>query len=219
MEKETLSYLKLFEFIKNNGNKELLKFIEEYNNIKDQNIIDLFIFENIDLLKKLLKDNKKIIELLRNIKTRLPIENNCFKQNIEKSINNIDLYINNINLLHSLNIDKIKFPDKRFIFTFHLHKNGNRIITLNKQYSNENVSSMVTNSFKLTPDDVSFRYEIFNPNYLIDVHNNYDENKSYKTIYINDLGTDLKDIPSLEELENKDIPDTLKKHLLIQKKN
>ena len=78
---------------------------------------------------------------------------------------------------------------------------------------------MVTNSFKLTPNDVSFRYEIFNPNYLIDVHNNYDENKSYKTIYINDLGTDLKDIPSLEELENKDIPDTLKKHLLIQKKN
>ena len=120
MEKETLSYLKLFEFIKNNGNKELLKFIEEYNNIKDQNIIDLFIFENIDLLKKLLKDNKKIIELLRNIKTRLPIENNCFKQNIEKSINNIDLYINNTNLLHSLNIDKIKFPDKRLIFTFHL---------------------------------------------------------------------------------------------------
>ena len=108
MEKETLSYLKLFEFIKEHGNESLLIFLEDYKHLEEQDLLNLFIFENNDLLKKLLKDNKKVIEFLRSLKTRLPIENKYFKENVEHSIENIDTYINNMKLLDSLNIDNIK---------------------------------------------------------------------------------------------------------------
>ena len=135
MEKEPLSYLKLFEFIKEHGNESLLIFLEDYKHLEEKDLLNLFLFENNDLLKKLLKDNKKVIEFLRSLKTRLPIENKYFKQNVEHSIENIDIYINNMKLLDSLNIDNIKFPDKRFIFTFKLIKHGNSIVNLNKQYS------------------------------------------------------------------------------------
>ena len=122
MEKEPLSYLKLFEFIKEHGNESLLIFLEDYKHLEEKDLLNLFLFENNDLLKKLLKDNKKVIEFLRSLKTRLPIENKYFKENVEHSIENIDTYINNMKLLHSLNIDNIKFPDKRLIFTFKLIK-------------------------------------------------------------------------------------------------
>ena len=96
MEKEPLSYLKLFEFIKEHGNESLLIFLEDYKHLEEKDLLNLFLFENNDLLKKLLKDNKKVIEFLRSLKTRLPIENKYFKQNVEHSIENIDIYIINI---------------------------------------------------------------------------------------------------------------------------
>lgn len=213
MEKEPLSYLKLFEFIKEHGNESLLIFLEDYKHLEEKDLLNLFLFENNDLLKKLLKDNKKVIEFLRSLKTRLPIENKYFKQNVEHSIENIDAYINNMKLLDSLNIDNIKFPDKRFIFTFKLIKHGNSIINLNKQYSDIDVNYIVEDSLKLNQDNVSFRYELFNPNYIIDIKNDYINDKSNKTIYLTNLGTDLSTIPKLKELESKQVPETLTRHL------
>lgn len=213
MEKEPLSYLKLFEFIKEHGNESLLIFLEDYKHLEEKDLLNLFLFENNDLLKKLLKDNKKVIEFLRSLKTRLPIENKYFKQNVEHSIENIDIYINNMKLLHSLNIDEIKFPDKRFIFTFKLIKHGNSIVNLNKQYSDIDVNYIVEDSLKLNQDNVSFRYELFNPNYIIDIKNDYINDTSNKTIYLTNLGTDLSTIPKLKELESKQVPETLTRHL------
>lgn len=213
MEKEPLSYLKLFEFIKEHGNESLLIFLEDYKHLEEKDLLNLFLFENNDLLKKLLKDNKKVIEFLRSLKTRLPIENKYFKQNVEHSIENIDIYINNMKLLHSLNIDNIKFPDKRLIFTFKLIKHGNSIVNLNKQYSDIDVNYIVEDSLKLNQDNVSFRYELFNPNYIIDIKNDYINDTSNKTIYLTNLGTDLSTIPKLKELESKQVPETLTRHL------
>lgn len=213
MEKEPLSYLKLFEFIKEHGNESLLIFLEDYKHLEEKDLLNLFLFENNDLLKKLLKDNKKVIEFLRSLKTRLPIENKYFKENVEHSIENIDIYINNMKLLHSLNIDNIKFPDKRFIFTFKLIKHGNSIVNLNKQYSDIDVNYIVEDSLKLNQDNVSFRYELFNPNYIIDIKNDYINDTSIKTIYMTNLGTDLSTIPKLKELESKQVPETLTRHL------
>jgi len=213
MEKEPLSYLKLFEFIKEHGNESLLIFLEDYKHLEEKDLLNLFLFENNDLLKKLLKDNKKVIEFLRSLKTRLPIENKYFKQNVEHSIENIDIYINNMKLLHSLNIDEIKFPNKRLIFTFKLIKHGNSIVNLNKQYSDIDVNYIVEDSLKLNQDNVSFRYELFNPNYIIDIKNDYINDTSNKTIYMTNLGTDLSTIPKLKELESKQVPETLTRHL------
>lgn len=213
MEKEPLSYLKLFEFIKEHGNESLLIFLEDYKHLEEKDLLNLFLFENNDLLKKLLKDNKKVIEFLRSLKTRLPIENKYFKENVEHSIENIDIYIDNMKLLHSLNIDNIKFPDKRLIFTFKLIKHGNSIVNLNKQYSDIDVNYIVEDSLKLNQDNVSFRYELFNPNYIIDIKNDYINDTSNKTIYITNLGTDLSTIPKLKELESKQVPETLTRHL------
>ncbi len=213
MEKEPLSYLKLFEFIKEHGNESLLIFLEDYKHLEEKDLLNLFLFENNDLLKKLLKDNKKVIEFLRSLKTRLPIENKYFKQNVEHSIENIDIYINNMKLLHSLNIDEIKFPNKRLIFTFKLIKHGNSIVNLNKQYSDIDVNYIVEDSLKLNQDNVSFRYELFNPNYIIDIKNDYINDTSNKTIYLTNLGTDLSTIPKLKELESKQVPETLTRHL------
>lgn len=213
MEKEPLSYLKLFEFIKEHGNESLLIFLEDYKHLEEKDLLNLFLFENNDLLKKLLKDNKKVIEFLRSLKTRLPIENKYFKENVEHSIENIDIYINNMKLLHSLNIDNIKFPDKRLIFTFKLIKHGNSIVNLNKQYSDIDVNYIVEDSLKLNQDNVSFRYELFNPNYIIDIKNDYINDTSNKTIYMTNLGTDLSTIPKLKELESKQVPETLTRHL------
>ncbi len=213
MEKEPLSYLKLFEFIKEHGNESLLIFLEDYKHLEEKDLLNLFLFENNDLLKKLLKDNKKVIEFLRNLKTRLPIENKYFKENVEHSIENIDTYINNMKLLHSLNIDNIKFPDKRLIFTFKLIKHGNSIVNLNKQYSDIDVNYIVEDSLKLNQDNVSFRYELFNPNYIIDIKNDYINDTSNKTIYMTNLGTDLSTIPKLKELESKQVPEILTRHL------
>lgn len=213
MEKEPLSYLKLFEFIKEHGNESLLIFLEDYKHLEEKDLLNLFLFENNDLLKKLLKDNKKVIEFLRSLKTRLPIENKYFKQNVEHSIENIDTYINNMKLLDSLNIDNIKFPDKRFIFTFKLIKHGNSIVNLNKQYSDIDVNYIVEDSLKLNQDNVSFRYELFNPNYIIDIKNDYINDTSNKTIYLTNLGTDLSTIPKLKELESKQVPEILTRHL------
>lgn len=213
MEKEPLSYLKLFEFIKEHGNESLLIFLEDYKHLEEKDLLNLFLFENNDLLKKLLKDNKKVIEFLRSLKTRLPIENKYFKENVEHSIENIDIYIDNMKLLHSLNIDEIKFPNKRFIFTFKLIKHGNSIINLNKQYSDIDVNYIVEDSLKLNQDNVSFRYELFNPNYIIDIKNDYINDTSNKTIYLTNLGTDLSTIPKLKELESKQVPETLTRHL------
>lgn len=213
MEKEPLSYLKLFEFIKEHGNESLLIFLEDYKHLEEKDLLNLFLFENNDLLKKLLKDNKKVIEFLRSLKTRLPIENKYFKENVEHSIENIDIYIDNMKLLHSLNIDNIKFPDKRFIFTFKLIKHGNSIVNLNKQYSDIDVNYIVEDSLKLNQDNVSFRYELFNPNYIIDIKNDYINDTSNKTIYMTNLGTDLSTIPKLKELESKQVPETLTRHL------
>ncbi len=213
MEKEPLSYLKLFEFIKEHGNESLLIFLEDYKHLEEKDLLNLFLFENNDLLKKLLKDNKKVIEFLRSLKTRLPIENKYFKQNVEHSIENIDTYINNMKLLDSLNIDNIKFPDKRLIFTFKLIKHGNSIVNLNKQYSDIDVNYIVEDSLKLNQDNVSFRYELFNPNYIIDIKNDYINDTSNKTIYMTDLGTDLSTIPKLKELESKQVPEILTRHL------
>ena len=198
MEKEPLSYLKLFEFIKEHGNESLLIFLEDYKHLEEKDLLNLFLFENNDLLKKLLKDNKKVIEFLRSLKTRLPIENKYFKQNVEHSIENID---------------NIKFPDKRLIFTFKLIKHGNSIVNLNKQYSDIDVNYIVEDSLKLNQDNVSFRYELFNPNYIIDIKNDYINDTSNKTIYMTDLGTDLSTIPKLKELESKQVPETLTRHL------
>lgn len=213
MEKEPLSYLKLFEFIKEHGNESLLIFLEDYKHLEEKDLLNLFLFENNDLLKKLLKDNKKVIEFLRSLKTRLPIENKYFKENVEHSIENIDIYINNMKLLHSLNIDEIKFPNKRLIFTFKLIKHGNSIVNLNKQYSDIDVNYIVEDSLKLNQDNVSFRYELFNPNYIIDIKNDYINDTSNKTIYMTNLGTDLSTIPKLKELESKQVPETLTRHL------
>ncbi|MCI5734012.1 MAG: hypothetical protein MR297_02385 [Tenericutes bacterium] len=213
MEKEPLSYLKLFEFIKEHGNESLLIFLEDYKHLEEKDLLNLFLFENNDLLKKLLKDNKKVIEFLRSLKTRLPIENKYFKENVEHSIENIDTYINNMKLLDSLNIDNIKFPDKRLIFTFKLIKHGNSIVNLNKQYSDIDVNYIVEDSLKLNQDNVSFRYELFNPNYIIDIKNDYINDTSNKTIYLTNLGTDLSTIPKLKELESKQVPETLTRHL------
>ena len=213
MEKEPLSYLKLFEFIKEHGNESLLIFLEDYKHLEEKDLLNLFLFENNDLLKKLLKDNKKVIEFLRNLKTRLPIENKYFKENVEHSIENIDTYINNMKLLHSLNIDNIKFPDKRLIFTFKLIKHGNSIVNLNKQYSDIDVNYIVEDSLKLNQDNVSFRYELFNPNYIIDIKNDYINDTSNKTIYMTNLGTDLSTIPKLKVLESNQVPQTLTRHL------
>lgn len=213
MEKEPLSYLKLFEFIKEHGNESLLIFLEDYKHLEEKDLLNLFLFENNDLLKKLLKDNKKVIEFLRSLKTRLPIENKYFKENVEHSIENIDIYIDNMKLLHSLNIDNIKFPDKRLIFTFKLIKHGNSIVNLNKQYSDIDVNYIVEDSLKLNQDNVSFRYELFNPNYIIDIKNDYINDTSNKTIYMTNLGTDLSTIPKLKELESKQVPETLTRHL------
>lgn len=213
MEKEPLSYLKLFEFIKEHGNESLLIFLEDYKHLEEKDLLNLFLFENNDLLKKLLKDNKKVIEFLRSLKTRLPIENKYFKENVEHSIENIDIYINNMKLLHSLNIDEIKFPNKRLIFTFKLIKHGNSIVNLNKQYSDIDVNYIVEDSLKLNQDNVSFRYELFNPNYIIDIKNDYINDTSNKTIYLTNLGTDLSTIPKLKELESKQVPETLTRHL------
>lgn len=213
MEKEPLSYLKLFEFIKEHGNESLLIFLENYKHLEEKDLLNLFLFENNDLLKKLLKDNKKVIEFLRSLKTRLPIENKYFKENVEHSIENIDIYIDNMKLLHSLNIDNIKFPDKRLIFTFKLIKHGNSIVNLNKQYSDIDVNYIVEDSLKLNQDNVSFRYELFNPNYIIDIKNDYINDTSNKTIYLTNLGTDLSTIPKLKELESKQVPETLTRHL------
>ena len=213
MEKEPLSYLKLFEFIKEHGNESLLIFLEDYKHLEEKDLLNLFLFENNDLLKKLLKDNKKVIEFLRSLKTRLPIENKYFKQNVEHSIENIDTYINNMKLLDSLNIDNIKFPDKRLIFTFKLIKHGNSIVNLNKQYSDIDVNYIVEDSLKLNQDNVSFRYELFNPNYIIDIKNDYINDTSIKTIYLTNLGTDLSTIPKLKELESKQVPETLTRDL------
>ena len=116
-------------------------------------------------------------------------------------------------LLDSLNIDNIKFPDKRLIFTFKLIKHGNSIVNLNKQYSDIDVNYIVEDSLKLNQDNVSFRYELFNPNYIIDIKNDYINDTSNKTIYMTDLGTDLSTIPKLKELESKQVPEILTRHL------
>ena len=110
-------------------------------------------------------------------------------------------------------LDNIKFPDKRLIFTFKLIKHGNSIVNLNKQYSDIDVNYIVEDSLKLNQDNVSFRYELFNPNYIIDIKNDYINDTSNKTIYMTDLGTDLSTIPKLKELESKQVPEILTRHL------
>ena len=135
-------------------------------------------------------------ELRRNILDKL--QNTIISENVRTS---------------SLNIDNIKFPDKRFIFTFKLIKHGNSIVNLNKQYSDIDVNYIVEDSLKLNQDNVSFRYELFNPNYIIDIKNDYINDTSNKTIYLTNLGTDLSTIPKLKELESKQVPETLTRHL------
>ena len=63
MEKEPLSYLKLFEFIKEHGNESLLIFLEDYKHLEEKDLLNLFLFENNDLLKKLLKDKKGVCQI------------------------------------------------------------------------------------------------------------------------------------------------------------
>ena len=55
MEKEPLSYLKLFEFIKEHGNESLLIFLEDYKHLEEKDLLNLFLFENNDLLKEIYK--------------------------------------------------------------------------------------------------------------------------------------------------------------------
>ena len=62
MEKEPLSYLKLFEFIKEHGNESLLIFLEDYKHLEEKDLLNLFLFENNDLLKKYNYTRKYIVE-------------------------------------------------------------------------------------------------------------------------------------------------------------
>ena len=48
---------------------------------------------------------------------------------------------------------------------------------------------------------------------IIDIKNDYISDTSIKTIYMTNLGTDLSTIPNLKELESKQVPETLTRHL------
>ena len=56
-------------------------------------------------------------------------------------------------------------------------------------------------------------FDLDNPNYIIDIKNDYINDTSNKTIYMTDLGTDLSTIPKLKELESKQVPEILTRHL------
>lgn len=117
--KESLVYLNILEYIKNNGTSEFNQLFTDVCKLEncisknDDTIEKMIIDLKIEQLDSLVKDNIRLIKFLNTLRNKninfLSRDFKYFIRNIELNINQIDKYIENARKLVLLGIDTITF--------------------------------------------------------------------------------------------------------------
>lgn len=205
---ESSLYLKIFEYIKENGKEDFLKFLSDIDSIDKMRIVEEYIYEGKNALKELTKKdgNKKAIQFLNSIGRR-PCEgqrNIITKTIVSSNLANLNVYIENARKLSDLGVNCIQLcrPNLRR-YEYGKYYDKEKLVALRKQYSDNYDISISTEKSHNSCDLVGIWFS--HSTWVLEAENHYEKynNGLYKYMYMENFGVDLSDLPSREEIESK----------------
>ena len=218
-ELESTGFRFLFESVKQEGIEPIFKLAQDIIKLSEKNVFVLvhqaLINDEKNDLTKLEEKNKDIIRYLKEHKKELSrfsfTKKGVLKtiQSLYEDMTRLDIYLENARKLEALKVSDVKFVTVgEFSYHHGVYRDDNgNIIKIDKYYTDGDIITEREVLQSKTSHYSAIEFYIINAGFLLEAKN-LEDFYQYRGIQITDFGFNGIKLPTVEEVQNYEIPKT-----------